>query len=38
MLVLLDTLPQPIDDVLCLSKVDLIQRTSDFIFHVLGRE
>lgn len=32
------TLPQPIDDVLCFPKVDLIQRTSDFIFHVLGRE
>lgn len=26
---------QPIDDILCFSKVDLVQRTSDFIFHVL---
>lgn len=32
------TLPQPVDDVLCFSKVDLIQRASDFVFHVLGRE
>lgn len=32
------TLPQPVDNVLCFSKVDLIQRASDFVFHVLGRE
>lgn len=32
------TLPQPVDNVLCFSKVDLIQRASDFVFHVLERE
>lgn len=28
-------LPQPINDVLCLAEVDLVQCTSDFVFHVL---
>lgn len=28
-------LPQPINDVLCFSKINLVQRTSDFVLHVL---
>lgn len=31
-------LPQPIHDVLCLSKINLIQCTSDFVFHVLEKK
>lgn len=31
-------LPQPINDVLCFSKINLIQCTSDFVFHVLDKK
>lgn len=31
-------LPQPINDVLCFSKINLIQCTSDFVFHVLKKK
>lgn len=31
-------LPQPINDVLCFSKINLIQCTSDFVFHVLQKK
>ena len=31
-------LPQPINDVLCFSKINLIQCTSDFVFHVLEKK
>lgn len=32
------SLPQPIHDVLCFSKINLIQCTSDFVFHVLEKK